>query len=397
MSALHAPGARVAIAGGSLAGLSAARTLRAEGFDGELTIVGAEPHLPYERPALSKAALGGAAAPGELAASLALDLGDLDATWRPGTRADALDLRLRELRLDGGERLGWDGLVVATGAAPRALPGCEVPVHRLRTLEDAAALNAAVAAGGRLAIVGGGFIGCEVAAGARARGLDVTVVEGGAAPLAAALGDAVAHALAARLRALGVELRCGRGVAAVTAAGVTLDDGTLLAADHVLVAIGASPATGWLAGSGLVCRDGVVCDSESATAGSRVVAAGDVARWWHAGCGRRVRIEHWEHAELHGAAAARRLLHGPRGVPFAPVPFVASELGPHVLHLAGWPRGRLELLDGALDDGPFAAAWVDGPRVAGVVALDSPRAFRRLRRRLDGGLAAADLHAAAAA
>lgn len=393
MSAIGSPHARIVVVGASRAGLSAAAKLRDEGFDGELVVVGAEPHPPYDRTALSTHALACRSGCEELG----LRLDGLDVAWRLGEAATALDLASQMLVV-GAQRLPYDGLVIATGSAARRPPDLDGPrVHVLRSLDDAIALRDAFGAGGRLAVVGGGFIGCEVAASARALGLQTTVIETSPAPLTRILGGMVGAAIERRLRAQGVNFRCERTVAAVVPAGVRLDDGDLVEADHVLVAVGATPAVTWLRDSGLPLAAGILCDATCATDAPGVVAAGDVARWHHPGLGRHVRIEHWDNAEDQGAAAARRLLHGPGVEPFAPQPYFWSDQGPHVVRLAGWPDGEPVLVDGSPDEGPLLVAYRTGARVTGVLSIDDLRGFCRLRRRLRQGLAADDLAVGACA
>ncbi|GAA3039954.1 FAD-dependent oxidoreductase [Kitasatospora albolonga] len=326
---------RVLVVGASLGGLRAAEALRAGGYDGALTLVGAEPHPPYDRPPLSKQQL----ASEDPADATALPVPEgLGAEWLLGTPAVALDPDGRTVKLADGQELGWDGLVIATGSAARGWDG-PVPqgVHTLRGRDDALALRAELRSGRRLLVVGAGFLGGEIAATARSRGLEVTVVEAAGQPLARAIGAEAGGYLAALHRESGIDLRTGvtvtafRGGARLT--GAVLSDGTELALDAAVLALGAVPNTGWLEGAGLALDGGVGCDAAlrvlradgSVLPGA--VAAGDVVRWPHplAG-GARVALGHWTNAVEQAAAAARTLLHPGAPEPFTGVPSFWSDL-----------------------------------------------------------------------
>jgi len=380
----------IAVVGASLAGLRAVEALRARGYDGRLVWIGAEARPPYDRPPLSKEVLRGEWEPERIA--LARDgLEAFDTDLRLGTRAVALDARERRLRLEGGAELGFDGLVLATGAAPRRLPTELEGVHVLRTLDDALAIRRALEAGPRVVVVGGGFIGCEVAASARARGLEVAIVEALGQPLEQALGAEMGAVAAALHRDHGVALELGAAVAALEGAGrverVRLADGRALAADLVVVGIGVRPETGWLEGSGLELRDGVVCDS-TCSAAPGIVAAGDVARWDHPRYG-ELRIEHWTNAVDQAVAAAASLLDGPGGAaPFAPVPFVWSDQYDTKILVAGRPRpgDRVRIVDGSLAERRFVALFGREGRATGAVAMNRARRFMEWRRALRADL-----------
>lgn len=318
----------VVIVGASAAGLAAAESLRREGYGGRLHVVGAETHLPYDRPPLSKRVLSGEWAGDRTLIRDADALASLDANWILGTSAQGLDLEAREVRLADGWALGYDGLVIATGVSPRRLPsGHELTgVHTLRTRDDADRLRAALLEGPRVVVVGAGFLGAEVAAVASQIGLEVSLVYPQSVPMGQ-LGVLVGSALAELHADRGVRLHTGTSVAELVAdrgrvAGVRLVDGSRLDADLVLVAIGSVPNTGWLQGSGLGLSDGVECDA-LCRAAPGVVAAGDVASWFHPGVGRRVRVEHRMNAAEQGHAAARTLLDLPSA--FAPVPYAWSD------------------------------------------------------------------------
>lgn len=384
---------RVVVVGASLAGVRAAESLRAGGFDGELTIVGDEPHQPYDRPPLSKQVLAGTRSPEEARLDVRDDLG---ATWRLGTRADRLDLDGRAVELADGDRLPYDGVVLATGAVPRRVPGWPGELgglHVLRSLDDSLSLRADLtAAEGRVVVVGAGFIGCEVAATARGLGLEVTVVEPLAAPCIRGLGEAMGLVVADLHRDHGVDLRLGATVDALRhgggrVEGVVLGDGTTLDAAVVVVGIGVSPATAWLDGTGLVLDDGVVCDSTCAAAPA-VVAAGDVCRWRHPRYG-SVRVEHWDNAIEQGEHAARTLLAhlaGGEGEPFAPVPWFWSDQFDRKLQVAGraGPAATVEVVDGAVEDRRFLATYTEDGEVTAVLGMNMPAKVMRWRRDLAG-------------
>ncbi len=309
---------QVVVVGAGVAGTSAAEALREQGYDGALTIIGDERHSPYHRPPLSKKLLTSEVhrAGVDLAPRL-----DVEARVFRGTSARRLDMSSRTIALrDGDEDLSvqFDGLVIASGATPRAWPGDRVPdgVLLLRTVDDCLAIRQRLGSRPRVVIVGGGFIGAEVAASCRSLGLEVTVIEKSSGPMLSALGSEMARCWAELHRAHGVDLRVDVGVDAFVGDGqveaVKLTDGSRIPADLVVVGLGVIPATEWLSDSGLHIDDGVVCDATGAVeGGTGVVAAGDVARWWHPLYEQHMRIEHWEHAARQGRAVARTLLAGP--------------------------------------------------------------------------------------
>jgi NADPH-dependent 2,4-dienoyl-CoA reductase/sulfur reductase-like enzyme len=371
---------RIIVVGASAAGLAAAETLRREKYDGEITLVGAERHLPYDRPPLSKQILAGEWQPERLALRSDDRLASLRLDFRLGVPASGLDPAAREVRLADGTSLGYDSLVIATGVRPRRLPG--EGAHLLRTLDDALALRERIRAGTRLVVVGAGFLGAEVAAVARGLGASVTVVEPAPVPLAHAVGAEVGAVLAQAHVENGVDLRTGVGVTSVARDGVALASGEFIAADEVLVAIGSSPNTEWLEGSGLTLDDGVVCD-EYCAAAPGVYAAGDVARWPHPLFGVSMRIEHRTNATEQGMAAARNLLNPQSPKPFAPVPYFWSDQYDMKIQAYGHLRGHEEIavVEGELAQRRFLAIYRTGSRVSGVLGVSvSPKSLRPWRQ-----------------
>lgn len=292
---------RVVVVGAGLAGLRTVETLREKGFDGEIVLVGDEVHQPYDRPPLSKHVLRGERQPMYLRPEA--DYPDLRLDLRLGTAATALDTVGRAVATAAGP-IGYDHVVIATGATPRRLPGS--PGHVLRTLDDCQALAPVLVPGARIGIVGAGLIGCEVAASARSKDVEVHLVDVLPKPLVRVLGDTVAQRVQDLHEAHGVQFHLGTGVTSATATRLELGDGTVLEVDAVLEAMGVVPTTGWLAGSGLELSDGVVCD-EHGQASDGVWAVGDVARWSD-GLGGSFRREHWTSATEQAAVVAGAIL-----------------------------------------------------------------------------------------
>jgi NADPH-dependent 2,4-dienoyl-CoA reductase/sulfur reductase-like enzyme len=389
VSAAASPPESLVVVGASLAGLRAVEAARAAGYTGPVTLVGAEPHLPYDRPPLSKAFLTSAAdaryfvAESDLRDRLGVDL-------RLGEPATALDPVARTVRV-GGRDLRYGALVVATGSVPRRLPGCpeELPgVVALRTLDDALAIREALTAGARTVVVGAGFVGSEVASSARALGQPVTIVEASTAPLARAAGPVIGAALAGLHARNGTDLRLGVHVTGLLGRdrveAVTLSDGTRLDADLVVVGIGSVPATGWLAGSGLRLDPddgGVVCDRHLAASAPGVFAAGDVAHWPNAVReDAQMRLENWTGAADQGTAAGRNAVSG-TPTPYETVPYVWSDWYGSRIQFVGHPAGdEVRVVSGSLDGPRFVALFRSGDRLAGAVTLDEPGKVMKFRR-----------------
>jgi 3-phenylpropionate/trans-cinnamate dioxygenase ferredoxin reductase subunit len=401
---------RIVVVGASLAGLRAAETLRREGFGGQVTVAGAEDRLPYDRPPLSKQVLAGT---WDVERTSLVDesgsADDLDVDWELGRTAVALDLGTREVILDDDRQLGFDGLVLATGSTVRTLPGTpDLPgVHTLRTLEDCLALRDEFTAGpNRVVVVGAGFIGAEVAATARGRGLEVTLLEALPVPLGRVLGEEMGSVCAAVHRDHGVDLRLGTGVDGFDGSDrverVRLSDGSAVDADVVVVGIGVTPNTSWLEGSGLTVDNGVVCD-ETCRAAPGVVAAGDIARWPNRLFGEVMRLEHWDNAQGQGEHAARTLLadlDGRAAEPYAPVPWFWSDQYDRKLQLAGLsgPDDEVRVVEGSIDERAFVALYGRAGRLVGVLGMNRARGVVRYRQLIADGAswtAALDLAAAA--
>ena len=363
------PTSRVVIVGASAAGLAAAETLRREGHTGTLTLIGDEPAAPYDRPPLSKEILSGAWTADRLPLRTEADLDALGLDARYGREAIGVNVAERTVLLADGAEVPYDGLIVATGARPRRLPG--TPAHVLRTLDDALALKDRLGPGRTLAVVGAGFLGAEAASVAAGLGTHVTLLEPAPVPLAHAVGEDVGRMLAQVHLDHGVDLRTGTGVSKVVPGGVRLDDGSVVKADTVLVAVGSRPNTEWLTGSGLTLDDGLVCD-EFCAAAPGVYGAGDVARWHNPIFDTSMRIEHRTNAAEQGMAAARNLLGAQR--PFAPVPYFWSDQYDMKIRAYGYLRGHdeMRITEGSLEERKFTAVYRTGDRLTGVLAVGVP-------------------------
>ncbi|MBV9285168.1 MAG: FAD-dependent oxidoreductase [Acidimicrobiia bacterium] len=382
----------VVVVGASLAGLRAAETLRGDGYDGRIVLVGAEEQLPYDRPPLSKQLLAGKVEVEQVSLCQGDRLDGLNLDLELGQRATALDLAAREVVVDDRDRISFDGLVIATGASPRQLPG--VPplegIHLLRTLDDCLAIRAdlerVVAGGGRVVIVGAGFIGSEVAATCHAAGAAVTVLEALATPLSRALGQDMGAACGALHYDNAVDLRLGTGVSGFHGTGrvesVLLADGTTVEAELVVVGVGVAPNTEWLGSSGLKIDNGVVCDS-TGHAAPGVVAAGDVARWHNPLFETDMRLEHWTNAAEGGIAAARALLAGPdKAEPYAPVPYFWSDQYKTKIQFVGHVHhsDEVRVVDGSVEDRKFLAVYSHAGRIVGALGFSRPKLVLQSRR-----------------
>ncbi|WP_448623509.1 NAD(P)/FAD-dependent oxidoreductase [Geodermatophilus sp. URMC 64] len=378
----------VAVVGASLAGLSAARALREQSFEGRIVVIGDEVHAPYDRPPLSKDFLAGTATLDDIALGMDDDEG-LGLEWRLGTTAVGLDHVTRSVLLRDGGEIRADGVVLATGARARRLPGSEGldGVHVLRSLDDAISLREDLAAAERLVVIGAGFIGAEVASTARKLGLEVTVVETQPVPLAGPLGAEMGGVCAGLHADHGTRLLTGTGVAGLVGTGrveaVELTDGTRLPADVVVVGIGAAPNVEWLAGSGVALGNGVLTDERGATNVPGVVAVGDCAATWSRSAERHVRIEHWTNALEQPATVVATLLGAGAPAP-APVPYFWSDQYGARIQFAGSRREGdvARVVEGSCADRSFLVVYErDGDPVA-VLGMNQPRLFTRWRRQL---------------
>ncbi|MEV4255093.1 FAD-dependent oxidoreductase [Spirillospora sp. NPDC049652] len=387
---------RIVVVGASMGGLRAAEQLRAAGFTGHLTVVGDEPHRPYNRPPLSKEVLAAEVTHEAVAFRMRASVADVD--WRLGMPVVASDLAARTLTLLDGSSLAYDGLVVATGLRARRLPqpGLEDRRHVVRTLDDATRLRGCLVPGARVVVIGAGFVGCEVAATARKLGADVTVVCAAPEPLMNPLGPDLGAELRRRHEAQGVRFLLGRTVTAFgddpsASADVLLSDGTALAADVIIEAVGSTPCVSWLDGNGLDLSDGVLCDADLRVEGRPdVVAVGDVARFpnpRYDGVCRRV--EHWSIPTDTARKAARTLL-GVDAPPFAPLPSFWSDQYDLRIQSFGAPAlgcDDIRVLEGDPATECAVGYHRDGELV-GVVLLGLTSAIPRYRKQLMDAFAA---------
>ena len=381
---------RVTIVGASLAGLRAAETLRRHGYDGALTLIGDERHRPYDRPPLSKQLLLGTWTPEQTFfrqkdgyEPLALDL-------RLGVPATSLDLRGRRVTLADGTWADYDRLIIATGARVRTLPGIapRPGLLVLRTLDDAVALREALTTATRVAVVGMGFIGLEVAAACRSRGVGVVAIESLPVPLAPIVGPTLGETLLAMHADHGVEVRTGVTVTGIygepRVAGVALSDGSRVDADVVVVGIGVVPNTEWLESSGLPLDNGVVCNG-SGEAAPGVYAAGDVARMANVWYGEAPRIEHWTNAVEQGVHVAEQMLgSADAAASFSSVPYFWSDQYDRKIQFVGRarPHDEMVVVDGSTAERRLTALYRRGDRVVACLTVNQPRALIKYRKLL---------------
>jgi len=357
-----------AIVGASLAGAKAAETLRDEGFDGRVVLVGAEPELPYERPPLSKEYLRGESDRAQIHVHDPSVYADREIELRLGERAVSVDPGRRELALDSGERLAYDRLLLSTGSEPRRLtiPGSDLAgVHYLRTVDDCDVLRERLEAGGKLVVVGAGWIGAEVAASARQRGLDVTLIARGSVPLEPVLGPEVGAVYRDLHAENGVEMLMGSGAAAFegdrAVERVRTIDGRVIDCNIVVAGVGAQPRTELADGAGLAVENGILVDGRLQTSAPDIFAAGDVANQLHP-CLGRLRVEHWDNALHQGPAAARSMLGSTEA--YARAPYFFSDQYDVGMEYSGHARGS----DGVVLRGDpasreFIAFWLSEGRV----------------------------------
>ncbi len=388
----------ITIVGSSLAGLRGAEALRKADFGGRIRMIGAEAHLPYDRPPLSKQVLAGTWEPERIALADSEKLAALDLQFVPSTKAIDFDLGSRQLVTDGPQGTtteAVDSMLIATGARARWLPGTEdmEGVYTLRTIDDSLSLMAGLeAAPSRVVVIGAGFIGAEVAATVKERGIDVTLIESMAYPMARALDESVGTLCGEVLVEHGIDLRLGVGVASIEGGArverVVLADGSTIDAEIVVVGIGVLPNTEWLATSGLEIDNGVVCDA-TCLAAPGITAAGDVARWPNTRFDEVMRVEHWENAVDQAGVAARRLLLEADDAPeYRPVPWFWSDQFDRKIQMAGRPRATDEtcLVTGSLEERRFAVIYGRDNKLTGVFGMNRPRHVMQYRMRIDEGM-----------
>jgi 3-phenylpropionate/trans-cinnamate dioxygenase ferredoxin reductase component len=357
----------VVVVGAALAGARAVTALREEGHDGPITLVGAEPHLPYERPPLSKGYLMGKEELDGAFVHPEAWYAEHDVTLRLRTRATAIDRDARRVRLDDGEDLPYDRLLLTTGAVPRPLsvPGAdELAPHYLRTIEDSQALKAAFVPGARVVVVGAGWIGLEAAAAARNAGADVVVLEYAELPLLRVLGPEMARVFADLHREQGVDLRCGVRIASARAGALVLEDGTEVAGDVVLAGVGVAPDVELAKDAGLTVDDGIVVDASLRSSDPAIFAAGDVANAYHPHYGRHLRVEHWANALEQPPVAALAMLDRPAS--YERLPYFFSDQYDLGMEYTGYvPSGGYDrvVVRGDLAGREFIAFWTAGGRV----------------------------------
>jgi 3-phenylpropionate/trans-cinnamate dioxygenase ferredoxin reductase subunit len=379
----------VVVLGAGLAGLRTVEALRREGYAGPLTVIGAEQNLPYDRPPLSKQFLVDDWDEEKLSLSRQ-GVAHLDATWMLGERAIALDPDSLELTLSSGNRVADAGaLVLATGARARELPfGQDLSgIFPLRTLDDARAIRDALTNATRVVVVGAGFIGMEVAASCRTKGLDVTVVDPLPAPLVRGLGATLGERVASRHREEGVVFHLGVGVEAFEGqgdvSGVRLSNGLVLPAEIVVVGVGAAPETDWLDGAGLDIDNGIRCDATGFTGRDNIYALGDCARWRNPHYPEAPRFEHWTSAVEQSAVVGRRIVQG-KADDFAPIPYVWTDQFDLRIAIAGEIRegDEMTVCKGRIDEDRFLALFGREGLLQAAVGFKRPRELNACRKRI---------------
>jgi len=379
----------VVIVGASLGGFRTAHTLRRLRFEGQIILVGDEPHLPYDRPPLSKEVLTEEKGPDDTYFRAADFFEDQGIELKLGSPAVGLDGERHMITLATGEQLGYDAAVIATGARPRRLPGTEgLPgVHVMRTLDDSASIRSALDRARHVVVVGAGFIGSEVAASARSRGAAVTVLEAADQPLVAAVGAEVGRRCAALHDLYGTGLRCGAGVEGIdrTPDGlvVRLAAGTAVGCDLVVVGIGVIPNIEWMEGSGIETDRAVLCDRYMRTSLPDVYALGDLASWYNPRYGERMRVEHWTNTVQQSTTVARNIvasLAGADQVPYDGIPYFWSDQYGHRLQLVGRASEDDPVFVHDPSDRPaMMALYRDGDRLGGAFAIDTVGPLMQMR------------------
>ncbi|MDX6415920.1 MAG: 3-phenylpropionate/trans-cinnamate dioxygenase ferredoxin reductase component [Trebonia sp.] len=386
--------------GSGLASVTAASTLRMEGFEGRVIIVGDEPHVPYSRPPLSKDVLRAEKSPEQTRLRPGAWYASNDVELRLGVRAAAVDPGAHMVELADGTGLAYDKLLIATGGVPRTLdiPGADLPgVFFLRRLDDALALREHLTPGTPVAVIGAGFIGAEVAASARTLGCEVIMLEIAEIPLGHALGPEIGQVYADVHRERGVELRTGVGVERIEGHGhvqrVVATDGRVHDASVVVIGVGLVPELDLARRSGLATGNGVIVDEYCQASVDDVFAAGDIANHPNHFLGRRIRVEHWQNAQHQGATAARNMLG--RHKPFREVPWVWSDQYEHNLQVVGLPDpARRMVVRGDTATRNFSAFFMHDGRVTAALAVNRPGDIRVARLMIQHGTEAPVAHLA---
>ena len=375
----------IVIVGAGQAGGWVAKTLRAEGYAGGIVLIGAERHPAHERPPLSKAVLSGAAAPETTHLFKPDEHAALSLDFRPETRVARIDRAAKHVELAGGERVAYDKLILTTGGTARRLPipGGDLPrVFYLRTIEDSAAIRGALGPGKKLAVIGGGWIGLEVAATARKLGTSVVVIEALDRLCARTVPPAISAFLRARHEREGVDIRLGVGVKAIedhSGLKVRLADGEAIAADAVVVGIGLEPEVALAREAGLTVDNGVIVDEQCRASDPDVFAAGDCANTPLPCLGRRVRLESWANAQNQAIVAAKAALG--QDARYDELPWFWSDQYDVNLQILGLPaRWPEPVVRGDPASGSFSHFYLDGERIAAIVSVNAPRDLRAAKK-----------------
>jgi NADPH-dependent 2,4-dienoyl-CoA reductase/sulfur reductase-like enzyme len=374
----------IAIIGASLAGVSAVEGLRERGYEDEITLIDSEPHLPYDKPPLSKAALAGDVGYDRTPLRPEAWYTDQNVSLRLASRVVGVDGSGKSLAFEDGGDLRFDGLVIASGSTARPLP---VPcterqrIHVLRSLDDSKRLQDALVPGRHLAIVGGGFIGLEVASTARRLGLDVTVVETAQAPLSRVFGSEVGSWFRRMHERSGIEIRCAAALEEVATGAdgfeLRFRGGTGLLADVVLAGVGAAPATSWLRNSGIVVDNGVRCAPDLSTSVPGIVAAGDVAHWYNAFFDEEMRVEHWTNAVEQGRHAAATLLGDSEA--YSPVPYFWTDQLDAKVRFVGRAASEDDIVLEEPKANSLVALFGRNGVLRGAVCVNAPRRLAQYR------------------